>query len=124
MADAQAEKEAKCECRPGDRLADCNLYRAASDDGCGPVEMDGHSPATSPDCDYAPDGPDLAEIRRHLAQCEDLWLWHEGDTERRAGYGGHMSQMLARLPLDGETRDMKASIERLIADLRTLVDRG
>lgn len=97
---------------------------AENTDGCNAATIDEHNPATNPGCDYAPTAADLAVIRAHLVEAEDLWLWREGDTERGAGYGIHMSQMLARLPLDQQTVDMQTSIEQLITNLRTLVDRG
>ena len=45
---------AECNCRPGDLLADCPLYKAASDDGCHASSVDEHNPATNPLCDFAP----------------------------------------------------------------------
>lgn len=54
-----------------------------------------------------------------LEEYERLWLWQDDrDDHMVPGFGAHMSQLLYRLPKDGQTADMKASIERMIADLR------
>lgn len=62
-------------------------------------------------------------LSKRLAEAEEAWLWHDATDDTIAGYGYHMMQMLYRLPRDGQTDDMKTSIEQMIADLRCLADR-
>ena len=59
----------------------------------------------------------LAAIRERLEAATEAWAWHESTDERVAGYGHHMAQMLYRLPRDGQTADMKASILALLAEV-------
>lgn len=63
-----------------------------------------------------------AVLAARLTRYEEEWLWHEQDAERRAGHGHHMSQLLYRLPRDGRTTDMAASIVAMLADLRAAVE--
>lgn len=57
------------------------------------------------------------EVEDPLPEWERAWLWSEATDETLAGHGYHMGQMLYRLPLDGQTRDMQTSIEAMLAAL-------
>lgn len=63
--------------------------------------------------------PEFDLLRARLEEAQEAWLWHDADEERREGHGHHMGQMLYRLPMDGQTDDMQASIEQILADLDT-----
>ena len=60
---------------------------------------------------------ELAQLRARLEDAREAWLWHDATDDTLAGYGYHMMQMLYRLPKDGQTRDMQASIEQMLTDL-------
>lgn len=62
-------------------------------------------------------------MRARLEDAQEAWGWHDADENRREGHGYHMSQMLYRLPMDGQARDMQASIEQMLADLDTALYR-
>ena len=65
----------------------------------------------------------MTELSERLAEAEGAWGFHDASDERTAGYGHHMAQMLYRLPRDGQTDDMRVSIEQMLADLRDLTAR-
>lgn len=62
-------------------------------------------------------GFDLDLIRARHDAADEAWSWHDATDDTIAGYGFHMSQLLARMPRDSQTRDMKASIDVLLDDL-------
>lgn len=64
----------------------------------------------------------MSEAERRLIEAKDAWPFHEHVVGLLAGYGHHMQQMLHRLPRDGQTDDMRASIEQMLADLRDTLD--
>lgn len=82
------------------------------------LEADAPAPAPEPS-----DRAGLSEIRARIERYRREWLWQEADQEHVARWGFHMGQMLYRLPKDGQTTDMQASIEAMIADLGILADR-
>lgn len=61
--------------------------------------------------------PDYDALCARLKDAVEAWSWHPEDEDRREGYGAHMAQMFARLPVDGQTRDMVASIRQMLIDL-------
>lgn len=61
------------------------------------------------------------DLRARLEEESAAWLWHDETEDVRAGHGHHMGQMLYRLPRDGQTDDMKASIEQMLADLDSAI---
>lgn len=64
---------------------------------------------------------DANGLRVRLVERQREWLWNEATDDALAGYGHHMSQMLYRLPVDGQTRDMQSSIESMLADMSALL---
>lgn len=61
--------------------------------------------------------PEFDLLHARLEEYEQAWGWHEADEINREGFGPHMAQMLYRLPRDGQTDDMRASIGQMLADL-------
>lgn len=61
--------------------------------------------------------PEVELLIARLEDAREAWGWHEADEDTREGWGHHMAQMLYRLPKDGQTRDMQASIGQMLADL-------
>lgn len=90
---------------PGEHENGCRL-------GVGPSEVNGDEAN-----DFVKN-----RARQHLARWHEDWLYHREDEEREAGFGHHMDQMLARLPRDGQTRDMKRSIEQMIREYEILLN--
>lgn len=71
----------------------------------------------------------VEEIRERLSRRLWEWGWHpegavspDGDGPLKAGYGHHMGQMLYRLPRDGQTDEMRRSIQSMLGDLHELLD--
>ena len=64
---------------------------------------------------------DLDAIRARAEAFDEAWGWHEQTDDTLAGHGYHMMQMLYRLPVDGQTSDMKVSIEGMLTDVPALL---
>lgn len=64
----------------------------------------------------------VAALRAIHSEAVEEWLWHEQTDDTLAGWGAHMGQMLYRLPRDGQTRDMEASIVGLVEALGSALD--
>lgn len=64
----------------------------------------------------------LAAIRQHVDEFIETWAWHEATDDTIAGWGHHMGQMLYRLPVDGQTDDMRSSLLATTTFLPALLD--